>query len=579
MKAGLSMILKFGQFLFNRRVARKSTITSWFLAAGLLIEFSVAFSQSMPVGTAGFEDAYRRWQLTGAGDSVGYSFMVRPVTGSGLASPEDSVSQYTAGSFSRSVLWGKGTFRVLPLHLRAQYISHHPYGWNDGPMIPARGFQTMTSPGAFFEYGPLTVQFQPELVMAGNPSFEGFPKEHYPVIWARYFDRYNNIDLPERFGEQSYQKLFWGQTSVRLNYRSMSLGASTENLWWGPGIRNSLLMSNNAPGFKYFTLNTRKPVRTRVGAVEGQLVMGRLEDSDQPLLQGSDWEYFGDPLEFPKPNRWRYFSGLIFTWQPKWVPGLYLGYSRTSQIYGNDGRDPLDYLPFFPSFRKGNADDPIATPQRHTAAYFRWLLPEEKSEVYFEFGRNQQRQSFRQFLLEPEKNRAYTFGVRKAFELKGGKQEHLLVGLELSDLQLNDIDAVRSGKSWYMSEYVRQGYTNRGQLLGAGIGPGGVLQSLQFSWFKGLKQIGFQAERYVHDNDFFYYAYEDSKDFRRHWIDLSLAVKGTWDFNRIVLNMQVQGVRSINYQWYLKQNEGDDYMIRGRDEDNFIFQVGALYRF
>ncbi len=37
---------------------------------------------------------------------------------------------------------------------------------------------------------------------------------------------------------------------------------------------------------------------------------------------------------------------------------------------------------------------------------------------------------------------------------------------------------------------VTHGYTNRGEVLGAGIGPGGNLLSANVSWVKGLKQIG-----------------------------------------------------------------------------------------
>ena len=50
-------------------------------------------------------------------------------------------------------------------------------------------------------------------------------------------------------------------------------------MWWGPGTRNSLIMSNNAPGFLHFTLNTKKPIETFIGSFEGQIISGKLEGS------------------------------------------------------------------------------------------------------------------------------------------------------------------------------------------------------------------------------------------------------------------------------------------------------------
>ena len=57
------------------------------------------------------------------------------------------------------------------------------------------------------------------------------------------------------------------------------MGVSTENLWWGPGVRNSLIMSNNAPGFGHISFNTTAPVLTKIGSFEWQLISGVLQNS------------------------------------------------------------------------------------------------------------------------------------------------------------------------------------------------------------------------------------------------------------------------------------------------------------
>ena len=32
-------------------------------------------------------------------------------------------------------------FRILPIVNKLQYVGDHPYDWNDGAMIPAKGWQ------------------------------------------------------------------------------------------------------------------------------------------------------------------------------------------------------------------------------------------------------------------------------------------------------------------------------------------------------------------------------------------------------------------------------------------------------
>jgi hypothetical protein len=118
-----------------------------------------------------------------------------------------------------------------------------------------------------------------------------------------------------------------------------------------------------------------------------------------------------------------------------------------------------------------------------------------------------------------------------------------------------------------------------GQALGANIGPGANSQTLTVSWLKGLKRIGIQMERRIHNNDFYYYAYTDSRDFRRHWVDLSYGLSGEWDCKNFIFNASLQRVASLNYQWYLKSNPGDVYFVNGLEASNIQVLAGVTYKF
>src|SRR5690606_2889716 len=144
-----------------------------------------------------------------------------------------------------------------------------------------------------------------------NKDFEGFPIVHDGSTWREYYEWLNFMDIPERFGERSYNTLLPGQSSIRYNLESISFGISTENIWWGPGRRNSLIMSNNAAGFLHATINTRKPIPTSIGSFEGQLIAGRLENSGFKPPH-ADYIYRNFPLYVPKRDKdWRYLAGLV----------------------------------------------------------------------------------------------------------------------------------------------------------------------------------------------------------------------------------------------------------------------------
>ncbi|HVW97762.1 MAG TPA: capsule assembly Wzi family protein [Mucilaginibacter sp.] len=557
-----------------------------FISALIIFAHFGASAQSLPVGTTAIEDYYRRSQLLGTADST-VSFTVRPLfpgaikSGTNAFYPDSPGKKYEGPDLREFRKNNKGELQVsyLPASMQTQFNSHHPYGWNDGIMIPAKGLEVVVSGGLFIKYGMLTVQLKPELLLASNSDFVTLNQNHYDVLFARYYDIYNNIDMPARFGTEAYNVVRWGQSSIRLNYKALSFGLSTENLWWGPGIRNSLLMSNTAPGFLHLTLNTLRPIKTAIGSFEGQLIGGRLTNSGFPPLE-PDHYYFGTDLYVPKPTDWRYLAGIVLSWQPKWIPGLFLGFDQSSQTYGKDVNSLKNILPLFVPIKKTSGpNEAINKQDERSEIFMRWLWAEENAEIYFEWGHNNYTSDFSQTSLTPEKSRAYIFGLRKMIPFNTARKENILIGVEVTQLQETSVSKVKKGEEWYTSKAIPAGYTNDGEVLGAGIGPGGNLQSLEVSWVKGLKKIGLQFERYIHNNDFYYYAFYDSYDFRRHWVDLSIAANGEWTYKNLLFNAKIAGIKSFNYQWYLKQNPGDPIFVNGINAFNIQLQAGVTYRF
>ncbi len=540
----------------------------------VLVSCINVLAQSLPVDAYNLQDLYRAKQLSGQVEP-NVSFTVRPLALSALRF--DSLYAVADSSARQTHAPAQG-WKTLPVTWQNQFNTHHPTGWNDGSMIPAKGIQTFVSAGFYGEHKGFSLQFKPELVIAANPFFEEFPQDHYSIIWKFYYNFYNRTDIPVRFGREAYARFYPGQSSARYNYKKFSVGLSTENLWWGPGTRNSLLMSNTAPGFPHITLNTRAPVQTAIGSFEGQLIAGRLEGSGFTPPDALH-THQSTTLYLPKAGDWRYLSGIVMSYQPKILPGLFLGFSRASQLYSKDLDSFGEYLPFFRSYNNNVIAARPTNPDRYTSIFMRWLLQKSKAEIYFEYGHNDQLRTFTDFVKDPNRGRAYIFGLGKLFDLREKENEGILTRLEFTQLAQTSVKSVRDAQSWYVDDYIRHGYTQLGQPLGAGSGPGSEVQTLDVNWIKGIKSLGVRLERFVHNQDFYYYAYEPSRDYRRHWVDLSAELNGRWDYKSFIFNAGLNFTRSLNYGWYLSPEITEQYFVNGRDVSNLRINLGLTYRF
>jgi hypothetical protein len=557
----------------------------------LLINFAAfpmrSLAQSLPVGTPVLEDALRRAQLLGQIDSS-ISFTSRPLFPAASMKLNNVFDPYNTLENER---WTKsdgifrfakerGIIQLLPFTWLQQFNTHHPYSLNDGAMIPARGYQTMISGGLYAKYGPLSIQLRPEYVYAANRNFQGFYKEQSDQVWAEFYLLNNIIDLPEKFGESAYKKLFWGQSSLRLSFGAVSLGISNENLWWGPGVRNSLIMSNSAPGFKHITLNTVKPIRTWIGSFEGQIICGRLEDSGF-TPPDTNRTYNGFKLYVPKRTDWRYLNGMVISYQPKWIPGLFLGATRTFITYYKDmGRTFKDFLPIVTPMTKeanyGEKESPFPNDQR-ASFFLRWLWLRANAEIYTEYMREDHALNFRQIITFIEHTHAFVFGFRKLIPLKTDKNQYLQVNLELTKIEQTTTNPEAPSKYLYVHYAgISQGYTNRGQMLGAGIGPGSNMQSLSISMVQGLKTIGIEFERIVQNNDFHNAVIRDP---RAIWVDLGLSTFGEWNYKNLLFSAKMEFIKSLNYQNYYHSKPNDPSQFWSPSVFNFQTQIGVSYRF
>jgi hypothetical protein len=159
-----------------------------------------------------------------------------------------------------------------------QFNDHMPSGFNDGNMYPAVGKQERLSVGVNLRWRALDINIQPEWIDAVNePQDLDKGNQTDRNWWPRYYlITANNIDQFRKFGNKPIQEFFLGQSRIGLSYPTFSVGVSTENVWWGPAKINSLMFTNNAPGFKHIYLQTNKPLSTPIGNFELKTIKQKL---------------------------------------------------------------------------------------------------------------------------------------------------------------------------------------------------------------------------------------------------------------------------------------------------------------
>jgi len=541
--------LSLPKIILNKAGKVLLTLSIWIYSGNII-------AQTLPVSNQLMQDYIRIKQLESEIDSNA-SLFTKPISSSIL----NTLKANSDFAFiPKNLLKEDGfiEFKILPLAFNQQFNSKNQYGWNDGLMIPAKGYQNYVSAGFYMKAGPLSVQIQPEFIYAQNPEFLRGNDKIASDRYTNYVSLSNySADLPNYYEKPDFTLFGFGQSSIRLNFKAFSVGISNENLWWGPGRKNSLLMSNTARGFKHFTLNTLRPIATPIGSFEGQIISGRLENSGSPNSK------------FYNPE-WRYLSGMVFSYQPRWVPGLFVGLSRAFQIYHSDLSGIGDYIPLFQPFEKLKTNEDYINRDQVTSVFARLLIPKAQAEVYVEYGRNDHSVDIRDFSMEPDHSRAYIVGFQKLTNL-GTRNEKLLLSAELTQLSQSPTRFVREAGSWYVHS-INQGYTNRGEVIGAGIGPGGNIQTIDLSWINGIKKMGIQFERFVHNDEFYQILRAGSSSNNGRWVDLSAGILFNWDYKDFVINSKLLGVQSYNYLW-----QSGYYGTDRRNAFNIHANIGLSY--
>jgi hypothetical protein len=523
----------------------------------------------------------RNIQLSDSMKNIESSFLIR------------STQQFQ--SIQSSFYRAKSKKMIQHFYVGYDYVNNSllPQNWNDGNMYPARGWQERYSIGLQLKLAIIDINIQPEWLKVQN-----IPQEYYPGnpedgnFMPKYFGSVANvIDHFRQFGSKKIDTFSFGQSRVGLKLGPVSVGYSNQNNWWGPGVRNSIVFTNNAAGFKHLYLSTNKPIKSFIGNFEFSAITGILDtnwydDPDLPLMR-SIWTG-GIAL---KNLDQRKIDAITINWNPKWMPNFFLGYAYSRKYYKNQAQ------PFGQQYSFFSKD---FTKVELGSLMFRFLLPKDHAEFYGEMGiPNKAPWPWKYFEESPKTG--FVFGVTKLALFKSNKS-YLRLNVEMTQLQLyNPKDIFFPGNafvgglpnSWYTSDIIKQGYTNQGQILGASIGPGSNSQSINLSYHLKYNHFGIIVERISQNNDFFSVVYFSGRNgqfepsygqvwgyYNKYWVDINSKIYAQiMPVKNILLSASLMQTDAMNYRWLKFPDPGKKYDEGASQTDkyNIQFQLSLKY--
>jgi hypothetical protein len=439
--------------------------------------------QSLVLVTSDAEDELRNEQLL-HGVAAGKSLLLRSAT-----------------SMTPPLPLSRHRFAVAPILPQFLVVSNSdmPFSQNNSAMWAGRGTSTRTVLGFRVALPHVSLVFAPQLIASDNQHWTIRQERYYQPEWPPGYEGGGYalpyiyytfpIDQPLRFGDDRVRKFNWGESTLSLSANGFEAGVSNENNWWGPGIRNAMILSDNAPGFPHLFVRTSRPIRTPVGGAELRWLVGELRESP----------YF----DTVTTNNVRSLSAVAVTVQTRWDPNLSLGFARSVYATARERGDiPGRFFDVFKRASRRNPDllteiwDGLPVPggrDQLMSLFARWVFPKNGAEVYGEWGRTKIPASLAEFLQAPNHTQGYTLGMQ--WRSSGGIGGSVRLQAEVT--QLEQSATFRDGPvgSWYTSSRVIQGYTNRGQVIGASIGPGASSQFVAVDYLKPSWRFGVFAGR------------------------------------------------------------------------------------
>ncbi|MFY0652578.1 MAG: hypothetical protein JXQ96_11120 [Cyclobacteriaceae bacterium] len=445
-------------------------------------------------------------------------------------------------------------FVALDPSVSMVYNSKMPKGINDGAVWSGKGMNSSVTAGFTLKKGMFHMTLAPVLFYAQNKSFF-IPENNLGKSNFSYpFE--GRIDWVERYGSQSFASFHPGQSEVRLIHKKFTVGVSSQNMTWGPATNNPIIMSTNAPGFPHFDIGTAESITTKIGEVDFRAILGLLNES----------EYFDED----EANNKRYITGFTLGYKPNFIEGLSLGLHRIRYRTWFDGdlkfKDIIGSVWGWSGQQTENVGGRLLNDAYDNlmSVSMDWRFVEQGFRSYIEFSRNDFSGSITNFLRDPDHSRAFTIGLVKTIDLSNGNI--IKFNYEHTNLSNGILTHSVFPLHYYIHGFVKQGYTNNGQIVGSSNGPGTNSDFVDLNYYFKKGMIGVNLQRLRYNDDYYFLQFEKGNRLPAQY-DWSLGWSAVKFYERFSLNVK-----------YLYSPRQSWYYIDELDTFNHRLEVRASYK-
>jgi len=198
----------------------------------------------------------------------------------------------------------------------------------NGIYIP-KGYGVMTSALVNLNYNNLSLSVEPII-----NNYKEFPL-NLPEK-QKYFSVLNDVPLKESYKNNLHRFI---NTGIKYKNKHIALGYGNWNRWWGPGIHNSLVMSNNAQGFYHYFIGTN----------DYQTIINNVQYKFEYILSNSIKNYSGVDFFNSLMNLNIRYNNIEFGFSTNVLSGGYndisWGFKKAAQvIFSNENMKYWDQL-------------------------------------------------------------------------------------------------------------------------------------------------------------------------------------------------------------------------------------------
>lgn len=376
-------------------------------------------------------------------------------------------------------------WQLLRPDARLWYSSALPTQQAEGVAWAGRGATVALQAGVAAQWRGVRVQLAPVAFHAQNQAFTiALNGQTGPLAYGdARFPR--NIDYPQRFGDDAYARVDWGDSFIDVTGFGISAGFSNARQHWGPARVYPIVLGGGSGGFAHGFVGTAAPRDVKLGRVQLRLMAGRLEQTEYSVVQTGETA--------------RSLAGVIGSFSPAFLPGLEVGAIRIANAPWPDGGLGWREItrPFVGVINDNESSINQNRENQFASLFFRLAPPRSGFEVYAELSREDFAGNARALAEIPDDLMDYVLGLSQTRRSADGTM-HVL-RFELANGERSHIERISGRPSGPFPPYrhagTLQGLTNRGQLLGSPAVYGGGGGTVAWDRYDARGRVSLVGER------------------------------------------------------------------------------------